>query len=813
MLYRFFVLLTTICLHQFTLAQPASTISGNVVSIEGEALAYAQVFLSCPKDSSLRLAQHTDEKGYFSFKGLSQNNYQIKVNYLGSPGYQSGLLALGSNANLKLTEIQLSQTITELNEVEIIGRRSNIVLRPDKIIVNVVGNLSATSSNALDLLRKSPGVIVNSNDAIRLNGTQGVLIYIDGKPSPLRGRDLANFLRSLQASEIDHIEIITNPSAKYDAEGSGGIINLVLKKDKSHGGNLSASLSYSTGKKPWYNGSLSSNFRSKKYNLFGSYGFNSGVSVSQSQILRQQKDFTLDQTNQVLSQWIGHNLKAGLDIFLTKNSTFGVQLKQFYTNYDWTNYSRSPLYHEQSFAIDSVLIAQYDIDGQRDNLNLNASYRYQGEGGSALNIDADYGNYKNPAQVYQPNAYLDPEEQSTLSRRLFESDRDTYIKLRSLKADYEQPIGKGQFAAGVKIAQTQTHNRFDFFDITSIRMLDVNRSQEFDYSEQIAAAYSNYQISTRNLTVKAGLRVENTRSTGILEAYKTVENERVERQYLDFFPSGGLSLELNPKNSFQLNYSRRINRPSFNHLNPFNNQLDEFSYEEGNPYLSPEYTHKIQLTHGFNYQIYTSLSFSQTNNLIIRMREVADAASNIFRLRNLASQQNFSLNTSISHQLTKWWYSYHNLMVYHVHNVADFGPNKVIDIRATSFYLYAQHAFSLPHHISVELYGWYNSPKIMGGNSESSAIWSVDAGIRKKLWDERISFSASVSDIFFSNRWKSVSTFDGIEIISSGHWDSRRVNVGISFFLGKKTVKKLKIKDGLEEESNRLDREQEKKKW
>ena len=793
-------------------AQPTSSIDGSVTSIDQAILPYATVILKSETDSVFIRYTLTNQTGQFRFDQLSHSTYWVEVRYIGFSSYSSEKFFVQPGDNTQLPPIQLTPQPGELEAVEIQGKRSLIVLHPDKLVLNVANTIYASSLNALEVLRKSPGVVITNNDEIRLAGTQGVAVYVDDKPIPLNGKNLTSYLQTLSASEIERVEIITNPSAKYDANGSGGILNIILKKGKKPGFNASVALEYSAGKNPWYDGSLSTHFRNSVLNIYGSYSHNSGVSVSHSEVDRQQESLLLQQSNDVRSLWNSNNVKGGIDFFLSKAAVLGFQFQHFFTYYDWTSNGRSPVSSTTSLSPDRLFISRYEIDGQRKNLNFNANFKASGKKGSQLKLDVDYGRYQNPNYTYQPNIFLDSLGQNVLSHRFYENDRNTEVDLWAIKGDHELKLGSGQLSTGAKLTYSDTHNRFDFFDVSRFREWDIDRSQQFAYSEDILALYTSYQHSFDKLTMVLGMRMEDTRSAGKLRALKPETHSDVTRHYISWFPSAGLSLAVGQKNSFQLNYSRRISRPSFNNLNPFLNPLDELTFEAGNPYLLPEYTQKLQLTHAFNYQVYTSIGLNYTRDRIIRMRERIDEEKSIFRLYNLASQRNLYVSVSASLSLTKWWSTYNNFMVYQLRNEADLGFDKAIEEKATSVYAFSQHTFTLPGKVMLEIYGWYNSPSLSNGNTRSRSIWSMDAGIRKKLWQDRGSLSLSITDVFYSNRWNNTAIFDGITVISRGYWDSRRLNLSLSYLLGNKSLKKTRLKQGLEEESQRLDMNQEKKK-
>jgi hypothetical protein len=253
-----------------------------------------------------------------------------------------------------------------------------------------------------------------------------------------------------------------------------------------------------------------------------------------------------------------------------------------------------------------------------------------------------------------------------------------------------------------------------------------------------------------------------------------------------------------------LSYGRRINRPSYQDLNPFQNKLDELTFEQGNPFLRPEYTTNIQLTHSFNYRLNTTLSYSHTSDLITRQTDAGEGMESFITWLNLADQYNYSLNLAAPMPVTEWWSSYTSLTAYYRENKGNFGDGREIDLSARALNLYSQHTFTLPWELSLELSGWYNSPSLWGGNFEMSSQWSIDAGIQKQLMDGRANVKLSVSDIFKTTNWHGVSEFGPLYLTIHGGWDSRRFRLSFSYLLGNTQVKSRKRQTGLEEEQSRV---------
>ncbi|MCB0548608.1 MAG: TonB-dependent receptor [Phaeodactylibacter sp.] len=793
--------------YSFSQYNQGAKINGKVEGPDGSPLEFANVVLNNAADSSMVKVEITSLEGLFAMDGVPEGRYWINVSYVGLPPFGSELFQLKAGQQFELPLIQLKEASIGLTEVVVTAEKPLVEVRADKMVFNVENTINASGSTAFELLRKAPGVVVDNNDNINLLGRAGVQVYIDGKPSPLSTTDLAAFLKTVQSDEIEAIEVITNPSSRYDAEGNAGIINIRMKKDKRLGANANLNLGYSVGKVPQYNGTVSGNYRNEHLNAFGSYSHSEGENRNYMDLRRRQLGMFYDQKNQQGHQWSSHNFKAGTDFFLGDKHTVGFLATGYLSdNNSWSN-SRTPFGTIAANRVDTILLAQGNDDNSRNNLNFNLNYRFDDKGGKVWNIDADYGRFRNDGAAYQPNYYTDPTETVTFREKINTNETPTDIDIYTFKVDHERPMLGGQVGAGLKLAKVSTDNTFRFFDeFDGSPVLNTNRSNRFAYEENINAGYLNYQRQMGKVGVQAGLRVEQTHSTGDLVSFKEgAEGEQFDREYVDFFPSGGLTYAPSEKHSFQLTYSRRINRPSYQDLNPFLNKLDELTYEQGNPFLKPEYANNIQLTHSFNYRFNTTLSYSHTKDLITRITDTAEVNASYITWLNLADQYNYSLSISAPIPITKWWSSFTNMTGSYTQNKADYGDGKLVNLDATTFNIYSQHTFRLPHDFSIEVSGWYNSPSLWGGTFEMDAMWSMDAGIQKKILDGRGNIRLAISDIFRTNEWHGISRFGALDLDVSGGWDSRRFRVNFSYLLGNDQVKGARRRNtGLEEEQNRV---------
>jgi len=600
--FYFFILLV---IASFQVSSQNGSITGKIFDEDNQPLSFANVILYNSADSIFTKAEYTAENGSFNMSNIEPSTYFIKITYVGISDYEIDNFELTSDQNIDLGKINMISPGTEIEEVTVVAKRPLLELLPDKIVFNVQGSINANGNDGLELLRKAPGVIVDNNDNITLLGRSGVKIYIDGKPSPLRGNDLASYLRSLESSQIDNIEIITNPSSKYEAEGNGGIINIRLVKNQNVGAHANIGLNYSIGKKAQYSASINSNFRKEKMNIFGSYNFNDRNNINYFNLYRTQAGYIFDQVNNQENDRKSHNLKLGTDFFINEKSTFGFLINGNISNQLSKSESRTPISRQSDDVLETILVANSTEEGERSNFNYNLNYRYNPNKDISLSIDADYGRYRSDGTELQPNIYFDPTETfiflSTTSRTVKPKDIDIY----SLKLDYETSFARGKLGFGGKYVYVRTDNTFDFYNIVDEGdILDIERSNQFDYSERVGAVYANYSRRLEKISYQFGLRVEHTNSRADLTAMIPIppEEDLIERNYIDFFPSAGITWTPSQKHMFQLNYSRRLNRPSYQDMNPFRNKLDELTFERGNPFLNPEYTNNFQLTHSFNHQ-------------------------------------------------------------------------------------------------------------------------------------------------------------------------------------------------------------------
>lgn len=789
----------------------AGTVAGKVASEDGSPVQFANVLLFSVQDSTLFKAEYTHENGAFEMANIPAGSYWISISYVGMPDFKSNTFDVKAGETTQLTPIVMRASTVQLSEVTVVAVKPLVEVHADKTVFNVEGSINAEGNDALELLRKAPGLIVDNNENILMNGKSGIKVYIDGRPSHLSTQDLAAYLKTLQSSEIVNIEIITNPSSKYEAEGNAGIINIRLKKDKNLGANGRASVGYMRGRADRYNATFSGNYRNKTINTFGSYSYSDGKGWEYFNLYREQAGRSFDQRNKNSYESQTHNLRAGLDYTLNQFSTLGVLVNGYSSDYLWNSVSNTPIRSLRSETLDSTLVAQSSNDGIRSNYNFNLNYRFDNAKGIVLNLDVDYGLFRNDGSEYQPNQYFskDGKEGSTLlSERIYANESPTDIDILTFKGDYERPVFGGKLAAGGKYSDVKTDNIFNFYNILEgNKVIDPDRTNRFVYSERIGAAYVNFSKQFGKIGLQTGLRLEHTLSDGILTALKETEEEEVNQSYTDFFPSAGITWQYSENHNFSLSYSRRINRPSYQDLNPFEGRLDELTFEKGNPFLTPQYSNSFQLNHTFMQMFNTSLSYSKTNDLITRVVDVddRDSSASFITFKNLAKQNNIALSISSPVPVAKWWNANVNLTTFRVHNEADFGDGKTVDLGTITFRGSAQNTINLPADMTLEVSGWYMSPTVWEGTMKMNGMWAMDIGIQKKLIQGAGRLRLTLTDVFHTQKWSGESIFGALYMKANGNNDSRRLRLNFTYNFGNQQVKAARNRStGLDDEAKRI---------
>jgi hypothetical protein len=801
-----FLLIITICKNL-----TAQQVEGLARDDQGKPLAGASVALKKNKDSSVVKLSISATNGQYEFSAVSPGLYFIAVSHIGFVPGNSTAFEVKEQDMTRVPEVRLALASREMKEAIVAVRKPLVEVKSDRIILNVEGSINEIGQDVLELLRKSPGITVDKDNNLSLSGKNGVQVYVDGRPTYLSGADLSNYLKTIQSSSVESIEIISNPSAKYEAAGNAGIINIRLKKDRSLGTNLSVSAGYNIGIYSKYNGAFSFNHRDKNINVFGEYSYNHDLNETYATMYRTIQDTQFLQRSTLLSTSNDHNFKTGLDYFINKKSTLGVILNGSFSDYGIRSNSATPIVFIPENKTDRILQANNHTDGQRNNVNADVNYHYTDSSGHELNVDADYGLYHLRSNQLQPNNYFDSTGKHLLYSNNYNILSPTDIDIYSFKADYEQNFLKGRLSLGGKFSYVTSANDFQEFDLTGqSKVLDTLNSNKFNYKENINALYVQYARTVKNWTLQGGLRAENTNSKGLSAGYKEANDvylpydSSFTRHYTDLFPSASITFNQNSSQQWTLNYSRRIDRPAYQDLNPFEFKLDDYTFAKGNTLLRPQYTNSAGLTWMYKYKLTVTLNYSHIKDLFTALIDTTDNSKTVIRKENLATQDITSLNLSYPFQY-KWYSGFVNVNAFYQMNKANFGQGRVINLNVFNTTIYSQHSIRLGGGWTGEVTQYFVSPNIWQATLRSRSMWSLDGGLQKTLFKGKATVKGSVTDIFHTLHWTATSNFAGQYIRTTGGYESRLLKLYFIYRFGNSQVKSARRRQtGVEDENKRV---------
>lgn len=785
----------------------AQTIKGSIKDTDDKPLANATVSVLRIKDSSVAKFEISDKEGKFSIGGLKEGKYLLSVSYVGHVINYSAPFDVIGETEITIPAIILAKG-ADLNEVTVTAKKQLVEVKADKTIFNVEGTINAVGQDVLELLRKAPGVQVDRDDNISISGKNGVQVFIDGKPSPLAGKDLSEFLKTIQSSQLESIEIITNPSAKYEAAGNAGIINIKLKRNKSLGTNGSVNAGYGIGIYAKYNAGLALNHRNKSWNLFGNYNYNQGMSEGPFNLYREVADSIFDQRSKNINKIQSHNFKFGADHFINRFNTIGVMISGVRADPRSTNGSNTMIsYLPTKVGVKQLRAVNRNIS-ERDNTIYNINYKHTDTAGRDLNIDFDYSNYNILTDQLLTNYYLNADATVETNREINNMISPTDIKIYSGKVDYEQNVNKGRFGIGGKVSIIRTDNDFQMYNVVgSSKDLDKDKSNRFRYNESINAGYLNYNKQLKGWMYQIGVRVENTitegRSTGLKFNGTTYVpyDSSFKRNYTNLFPSAAVTFNKNPMKQWSISYSRRIDRPAYQDLNPFEFKLDAYTYMKGNTTLTPQFTHSFSLTNIYKYKLTTSLTYSHTEDVFAQVPDVIETSKSFLTKKNLATQENIGLNISFPFQY-KAYSLFTNVNAYYSHYEANLGPNRVVNQDVFSYRLYAQNSLKLSKTVTAELSGWINGPSLWGGLFETKLMGQMDAGLQKSILKGKGTLRFALSDVLKTFKFSSEAFYANQLTRASGYGETRVFRINFSYRFGNNQVKAARNRKTAAEEEN-----------
>ncbi len=787
-------------------------VSGFAGDDKGKPLAGATIALKTSKDSVIIKLNISDANGRYAFTSIPAGLYFITVSHVGRLPANSAVFEVKDGQTANVPPINLSPVPHELQQAQVTATRPLVEVKPDRIVLNVENTINSIGDDVLDLLRKAPGVSVDFTNSISINGKSGVQIYVDGHPTFLSGNDLASYLKTIQSSSIESIEIITNPPAKYEAAGSGGIINIRLKKDKSLGTNVTAGAGYRIGTYSKYNANVSFNHRDKDLNVFGGYTYNNAANLNYSNQYRTQLDTLFLQHTDLVDKNVTHSIKTGLDYFIDKKSTLGILVNATLSTDSIRSNGTTPIIYIPTNITNRLLESNNRTSQLNDAYNVDLNYHYTDSSGHDLTANADYGLYRIRSNQLQPNNYYDSTGKNFLYSNDYNILSPTNIYIYSIKLDYQANFLKGQLGVGGKVSYVNTQNNFQEYDVlNAVKVLDSLSSDQFNYKENINAAYVNYSRSGKGWYFQGGLRVENTNSKGTSTGWQRSSadyspyDSTYPRHYTDLFPTASFTWNQTKVDLWTLNYGRRIDRPNYAELNPFEFKIDDYTFSKGNTQLRPQYADNLQLSYSHNNSFTVALNYSHINNLFTSIPDTTDRSKTIVTQVNLANQ--YITGMTISYSLNYKWYTlFANVNGHYSIYKSNFGgPGRIVDLNIFNTTAYSQNVFRLGSGWTANITGLYLGPNILQATLIARHMWSFDGGLQKTLFNGNGTIKASVSDILNTMHYSAASNFAGQYLVASGGYESRQLKLYFTYRFGNKHVKAAnRHTSGAEDENKRV---------
>lgn len=792
----------------FARAQAQKTnAKGKVIDKNAIALNAATISLLNIKDSSLIKSVLSDSAGNFLIENIGEGKFLISASAV---SYQTTYFTFLSLQENKIVYIKLilSPLNKTLDNVSVITKKAFIERKLDKTVINVEASITSAGSTAMEVLEKSPGVSVDKDGKISLKGKQGVVVLIDGKQTYMGSQDLANYLQSMPAINLDQIELMPNPSAKYDASGNSGVINIKTKRNKQKGFNGSIKNTLAVGKYLRTFNTLNLNYKNGKFNVFSIFGVNHRKSFQELVINRKYYDANsnlnaiFDQTATFIRSNNNNNSKLGVDFYATKKTTIGVLFTGSTSPSEQVGTNISYLKNADAVT-NSILSSNSNDDEKWKNAGLNFNLRHLYDStGRELTIDVDALQYKSlHNQNFQSENYT-PSWVKQSSEKLI-STLPARINVYSAKIDYVHPFKSGlKLETGIKTSFVNTDNVADYFNVIDrITAVDNDKTNRFKYKENINAAYLNFTKEFKKWSLQTGLRFENTNYKGNQFGNPVKPDSAFNKSYTGLFPTMFAGYKPNDKNQFGFSYGRRISRPDYESLNPFIFFIDKYTYEAGNPFLKPMYANVFELSHTYNKFLTSNLNYTHSKDMFNEYFEQSGYAT-IVKQNNYGSTDDVSFSLNAELKPAKWW----TMMPY-----AELNYNKVnsqlygfvLNTSGTGFSSNLNNQFTLKKGWSAELSGFYRS-KMKRGQFEIGSMKQISTGISKQIFKNKGSLKLNVADIFNSGRQKGVVDIQNTVAAFTQTRDNRNVGISFSYRFGKALKIQQRKSGGAGDEQSRI---------
>lgn len=754
-----------------------NTISGKIT--DGKAgIYFATVALHNHGDSTIVEAESTDENGNFNFENIKDGKYYIEASMIGFASRKSTVINLPEN-NDQSFSIQLSEDATILTEVEVVSRKPLLEQRADRLIVNVENNLTSLNGSVIDVMKKVPGMIV-IGDKLRMAGQSNMTILINGKTT--KYMDVQSLLKDMPGDNIKRVEVIHQPGAEFDAEGTGPVLNIILKKNSLYGTNGNINAGIGKGEYWRYKTGLSLSHYQGAVNVQGSIGFRRNSWWERMEISRKVLDDEYTQVSEdpSISNGFRSNLSLGWDI--NDRHNVGFSSRYFNSKSDYIVDNTTKVNFGDSNITDWELKTE---NAQNDDLSMitfNPYYTFEIDtAGQKLEFDLNFAQIKTDMTNELSTTEINGEE-------VFDGQRNIQIGTTDIftsKLDYTYPFSKDlKIQVGLKYSDADLDNNLDArIQDGSIWENNVGQSNHYLFTETIFASYGKATWKKGKWNGTAGLRYEKSDSEG----YSVTLDERIPRPIEKLFPSASLGREITKDLGATVAYSYRIDRPRYNDLNPFKYFLDQYTFQRGNVNLAPALTHSAKFNLAFQNQPFFNIEYKHTKDAIVEVSEQNDTlgTSNLVTV-NLKSFKNFNASLFFPLDFIPGVSGYGGVIANHGKYDSEYlGDN--FQRSKWDFTTFISAEFMLPGKINTELSGWYNSGG-QDGIINASWLYGVDVGFSKKLLNNKARVSIGVENLLARYMFAEIK-YSNMDIDINSRWDGPVVNMQFSYKFGNQHMK------------------------
>jgi len=694
-----------------------------------------------------------------------------------------------------------TEKILELNTVQVTGKKPLVTQKNGTTTLHVANSSISASSSALEILSKAPGVHVERDGSISLNGKRGITVLIDGKPTYLSTEQVRNLLSATNGATIESIELISSPSSRYEASGSAGLINIRLKKNQDYGTNGTITGSGGYGNYYKKNAGLSLNHRSEKLHLFGQYDFehlkeNELLSLNRSNSNGAAQTFFSQQGTDIYTK-TNHNYKAGLDYELSKKTILGFVTTGF-INRNQAESDNTTRIGQQPLSADSSIRSLSNGDTRYKSMSYNLNLKSKLDtSGQEFSADLDYSRFSSQTTWLYNNIFYNSNGTPFKPALLFKNATPSQINIWAAKADYSKQIAPGiKLQSGIKSSYVGTDNTFDYLSYTGPAFVqDLARSNNFRYNEAVQAAYSELNADKYGLTIQLGLRAELTNSKGISPRAPGSGNT-VKRSYLDFFPQLAVSRELSAAQEIGFSYNRRIDRPDYQSLNPFSYFADLYTYSVGNPLLNPQYANSYELHYNLKKVGSVSLGYSKTRDVITTTLNTDTVQKTLYiKDQNLAREQTVNLVFAVPLSIASWWQSSNNFTLYRNKYESD----NLLGVPYTggrlTYIFNTTQSLQLGKLADAEIAFDYQSPQVYGTYAVRP-LYGMDLGLSKAVLGKQLQIKASMTDVFNTRKAVISSAIPSQDYRLVQKSESRIFKLSMSYNFGRKSIKGSEDKSG-----------------